>query len=323
MAFAGYYPSSINAQLLYKDEQFGFQQSSNVLFASKPVSAPLSSVDLYLELFEPTGANVPENRPAVLLIHGGGFTTGSRFAFQLIEACTQLARRGYSCVSIDYRLAGDDPIIAPDFTPIEYIGMISGLAYPTALAAAVEDGWAAYEWIQTNAQSLGIDPERIAIGGKSAGAITALYMAYVLDEIGVAPPNAFKSVFNMWGTLGAIEYSLIDGNNAPIFITHGENDSVIPVASAYAIEAQANYVGLPYAIHIEPSANHGFDIFSATTDSGGTVFETLVDFYFEHVASDSTSIEVPLSPNYWIYFLLFILLLLAFISTPRIITPRN
>ena len=109
-------PSS--AQNLYLDPQFGFTRTSDVLFASKPVGDPAVDMDLYLELFQPTDPSAPDPAPAVILVHGGGFVSGDRNNTTLIQLCEEFADRGYVCLSIDYRLAGDDPVIGPAFSAI-------------------------------------------------------------------------------------------------------------------------------------------------------------------------------------------------------------
>ncbi|HHX75043.1 MAG TPA: alpha/beta hydrolase [Firmicutes bacterium] len=83
--------------------------------------------------------------PGVLHIHGGGYVLG--FAAMDDPTCRRIAREA-NCVvvSVDYRLAPEHP-------------------YP----AALEDCYAALEWMAANAGSLGIDPQRLAVAGASAG----------------------------------------------------------------------------------------------------------------------------------------------------------
>jgi len=85
-------------------------------------------------------------RPAVVVIHGGHWTSGSRVAFvgQLLETLT---RAGYNWLSVDYRLGG-----------------------PDLRAEALDDVRAALAFVRTNADELQIDPERIALLGEDAGA---------------------------------------------------------------------------------------------------------------------------------------------------------
>jgi len=70
-------------------------------------------------------------------------------------------------------------------------------------------------------------------------------------------------------------------------------------SDAYAIETQVQSVELPYELHIEAGAGHGFSIFDATTTPGQTVFDDWVDFFFVHVVLSAKPYEVPLFPNHW------------------------
>ncbi|WP_027499705.1 alpha/beta hydrolase [Rhodococcus sp. UNC363MFTsu5.1] len=84
-------------------------------------------------------------RPALVYLHGGGFVLGTLDGAD--ELCRAIAAgSGWAVVSLDYRLAPENP-------------------YP----AALEDCIDAYAWLTRTAPELGIDPGRIAIGGDSAG----------------------------------------------------------------------------------------------------------------------------------------------------------
>ena len=106
-------------------------------------------------LYVPTDAPTPG--PLLVFFHGGGFVYGDLDTHD--PACRFLAERsGVRFLAIDYRLAPEHP-------------------FP----AAYDDAVAAYEWVLANAASLGADPERLAVGGDSAGgnlaAVTALTAA--------------------------------------------------------------------------------------------------------------------------------------------------
>src|SRR5213593_1938358 len=94
-----------------------------------------------------------ERRPAVVVIHGGGWASGSRITYvsQLLEV---LARAGFNWFSVDYRLA-------------------PAHKYP----AALEDLRDALGFIRCNAQTFRIDPDRIALAGDDAGAHLAAMLA--------------------------------------------------------------------------------------------------------------------------------------------------
>ena len=103
---------------------------------------------LALDVYQP--ATKGKDRPAVVVIHGGGWTQGDKAWFA--QQGDQLAERGFVAFSVNYRLAPAHP-------------------YP----AAVEDVEAAVEWVRKNAKKYGVDPKRIgALGGSAGGHLTGL-----------------------------------------------------------------------------------------------------------------------------------------------------
>ncbi|VAV96281.1 hypothetical protein MNBD_ALPHA08-709 [hydrothermal vent metagenome] len=98
-------------------------------------------------------ANKTVPQPALVYYHGGGFIQGNLDSHN--EICTKLAKwSGGIVVAIDYRLAPEHP-------------------FP----AGVDDARAAFVWLSKNANTLGIDPTRIGVGGDSAGACFAAVVA--------------------------------------------------------------------------------------------------------------------------------------------------
>jgi acetyl esterase/lipase len=110
-------------------------------------------------------------RAAVLMLHGGGWRVGSRA--DLAPHAAALAKRGFTAVVADYRLMPAHP-------------------WP----AQIRDTRAAIKWIRDNAAALGIEPDRIAALGYSAGAHLALLAAgdpdgvAAADNLGRVPLNA-------------------------------------------------------------------------------------------------------------------------------------
>jgi acetyl esterase len=98
--------------------------------------------------------------PVVMFFHGGGWVVGD------LETYDGTARQhavgaGALVVSVDYRLAPEHP-------------------YP----AAVEDVWAATQWVAANAAEFGADPERLAVAGDSAGGNLAAVVAQLARDAG-------------------------------------------------------------------------------------------------------------------------------------------
>ena len=97
---------------------------------------------VHLDLFWPTGSDRP--RPAIVVVHGGGWLKGNKSKFRPIAR--RLAERGYVTAAIEYRLGGE-----------------------AKFPAAVHDCMAAVRWLRANHRRLKIDPQRIAAVGGSAG----------------------------------------------------------------------------------------------------------------------------------------------------------
>jgi len=96
--------------------------------------------------------------PGLVYYHGGGFVIGSLDSHDPL--CRELCQgSGCAVVSVDYRLAPEAP-------------------FP----AAVNDAYAALSWVHENADELGLDHQRLAIGGDSAGATLATVAARLAKE---------------------------------------------------------------------------------------------------------------------------------------------
>jgi pectin methylesterase-like acyl-CoA thioesterase/acetyl esterase/lipase len=112
---------------------------------------------LKADVYFPKNYN-PQIYPGVLLIHGGGWATGSKENQRIMAQ--HLAQNGYVAVTAAYRLSGD-----------------------TAYPAAVIDLKAAIRWMRENAEELHINPDKIAVLGASSGAQLATL-------IGVTPNSS-------------------------------------------------------------------------------------------------------------------------------------
>ena len=111
--------------------------------ALRTVGIEAGGREMKMKVLEPKGADGPV--PGILWIHGGGYITGGNYMV-LVSCGKMLAERyGAVVVSPEYRLAGEAP-------------------YP----AALEDCYAALVWMYAHADELGIDRNRIVVGGESA-----------------------------------------------------------------------------------------------------------------------------------------------------------
>jgi acetyl esterase len=105
----------------------------------------VGGVSLSLSLFEPAGHKPSDRSPAIVFFHGGGWKSGapSQFFWQ----SDYLARRGMVAISAQYRLQPKAPSVKD----------------------CISDAQAAVAYVRAHAAELGIDPDRIAAGGGSAG----------------------------------------------------------------------------------------------------------------------------------------------------------
>lgn len=210
------------------------------------------SIALKFDLAQPMDA-CTNLRPTVVLIHGGGFTGGSREG-PLARFGPTLAGKGWNAVSLSYRLVRDAPVIAPS---LEQSIPTHGKKRKQAVAAlgAVETTIAALDYLRGQAHALCVDPDRIALLGSSAGGLTVLNSAYAADELGLAAPN-LVGVVNFWGNL--IDTSFLGPNDVPLLIFHGDRDRTIPITDSRALYARGEATGTSVQLHELRGKGHGF-----------------------------------------------------------------
>ena len=120
----------------------------NLSFANR------DGTEIALRLYAPS----IEKLPVLLFFHGGGFVIGSIQTHDIL--CRELSRlSGAAVLSVDYRLAPEHP-------------------FP----AAQNDAWDALLWLRENADALGLDAHRMAVGGDSAGGTLAAVCALMARD---------------------------------------------------------------------------------------------------------------------------------------------
>jgi len=224
------------APLRYRDLVFsGVSTTSNVVYGSA-VNNSGQTVTLMLDIYQPTGDAVTA-RPAIVWVHGGSFCCGDKTSGEIVDEANTFARKGYFNVSINYRL--------------EPPGCVSGSTVCiVAIQEALADAQTAVRFLRTNKAVYGIDGSRIAIGGSSAGAITAVHVGFSSSE----DPSA--AVAGAVSLSGANFMATADAGDAPLMMFHGTSDPLVPYGLATATLSQALAVGLDAFLTTWQGAGH-------------------------------------------------------------------
>jgi len=120
--------------------------------------------DLSLDIYTPAG-DTAKNRPLIIWAHGGSFMGGTKNDKDIVYFCNEFAKRGFVCVSINYRLGYELPI--------------DSVAAVRTVYRALQDGRAAVRFMRSLAFNYQIDKDRVYFGGTSAGAFIALNVAFL------------------------------------------------------------------------------------------------------------------------------------------------
>ncbi|MCA2319836.1 alpha/beta hydrolase [Mycobacterium intracellulare] len=216
---------------------------------------------------------------AVLFLHGGGMIMGWHRSYDML-ASTYVASSGVPLLSVHYRVAPEHP-------------------YPTPL----EDCYTALVWLAEHATELGIDPERIAVmGGSAGGGLAAgvtllardrggpslaqqLLLAPMLDDR-TASHDPRPQPFLTWDYddnvtgWNAFLGGLAGGDNVPPYAAPARADDLSDLPPAYidvggldifcdeglTYARRLTGAGVPTEFHLHAGAPHGFEIFAPRTD---------------------------------------------------------
>ena len=265
--------------------QFAVEVESDIVYRDDAkvghgTAQGIQDKELKLDLYKPLGDNLPTLLPGAIVIHGGGFVGGDKAASHFVDLSNDFASRGYVTVSINYRLFGDNPPPAKE-TPFSDLDE----RYDT-FVAGVEDAFHAVKWMKDNAASYGIDPERIVLGGHSAGGFLSLATG-MFDATDVSTFSDLDldvsqlevaAVLDGAGSLMGTEYT-IDANDPPTFVLHSEDDSIVVYQNALDVVAELENDNVPYEFPYIVSAGHGLDSKLDTVIDDVLVSDQMFDFF--------------------------------------------
>jgi hypothetical protein len=200
-----------------------------------------------------------------------------------------VAERGWVAASIDYRLAGDEPLPGPRVKPFfDAIGGESSSARDRSVVASVEDTLTALDYLLSRADELNIDTDRIVLKGESAGAYIALTVAYCADKF----ENSGPTIAAVIDFIGGISETFcgggtaIDPGEAAVFMAYKESDdsthpralSIVDGATAAGITYELYAYRSPYIIEssiAQPAFIGGLE---QTTADGRAIDDLMYEF---------------------------------------------
>jgi acetyl esterase/lipase len=215
---------------------------------------------LQISVFNPPGHRADRPVPGIVFFHGGAFNIGAPSNFY--AQAQYLASRGMVALSVEYRIRS---------------------RHQSTQTEAVADAMSAMRWVRRHTTDLGLDPQRIAVAGGSAGGFLAAAVTTLrgLDEPGEdtttsTRPNAlilFNSMMDRgpgsrafakveaamgerWKSISPLHN--LYPNFPPTIHFLGRSDKNISVASAQKMKAEIERVGGRCDLHLYEGQEHGF-----------------------------------------------------------------
>ena len=231
--------------------------------------------DLQLDVY---GADAAQMHPAILFLHGGGWSGGSRA--EMASVSTFFSEQGYVCFAVSYRLVKGDQN-----------------RYP----AQIDDVQRAVRWIRAHATDYGVDGGRIgAFGGSAGGQLAALlgtmetrdnsdgelakYSSRVQCVVDLYGPSDFLAIPSvkiideaqrkaanrlLEGFLGplpensanyvdASPVTHIDSKTVPFLIFHGSKDALVPVEQSEELDVALRKAGMESKLVVFPGLGHAY-----------------------------------------------------------------
>ena len=188
------------------------------------VYANCNGEDQRLDIYSPVRSeNDKAALPMILFVHGGGLHKGDRKQSYVAEFCGRMVKNGYLCLSVDYRLS--EQAVFRD----ENGKMIAGdeALLSEALKKSTFDVNEAIKWTRANADSLGGDPERVALCGGSAGGMIINTLCYGSDEYTTCRDEGVKAIISLWGAPWWMDCVPRQGGPAAVYL-HGTKDAIVP-----------------------------------------------------------------------------------------------
>jgi len=243
--------------------------------------------ELQLDIYKQKGLQVPA--PTLIFIHGGAWKKGKRKDY--LPYLIDYAKKGYITVTVSYRLS-------------------KVAKFP----AAAQDVNCGIKWIKQHAKDYGIDPDRMALIGGSAGGHLALLLGYGGDEAVFnqdceqGPNSNVKAIVDFYGPVDlTTPYSItteqvqrfmgvsydenpdlyklaspstfITSDDPPTLIFHGTIDSLVPVSQSDSLASWLQQAGVPRDYHRLKGWPHTMDAAKKVNEYSQFYIDTFLEKY--------------------------------------------
>ncbi|MEA3020156.1 MAG: hypothetical protein QOI47_1680 [Actinomycetota bacterium] len=225
---------------------------------------------LKLDLYQPKG-DTATKRALAIFVHGGGFGSGDKAIGVSPDLATSFAKLGYVTASINYRL----------LAPGGCVG--SGVGQAVCQAAAiggVHDGQAAVRFLRAHAATYGIDPDRIGIGGESAGAIVACGTGVRSVAPGDRGTPRASSAVQVWMSLsGGLPGGVYaSAGDAPGILFSGTSDPIVPYSWSVQTRDALTKANVPVQLVTYDGAGHVPYVVHRSD-----IIQKTIDFFFTYL----------------------------------------
>jgi acetyl esterase/lipase len=226
----------------------GVERISNIAYGD---AGRGNLLDVYRARSHPVGG------PTLIHLHGGGFRIGNK-SREGRPLFYRLARRGWVCISANYRLRAQFPDPLVDLKKV-------------------------IAWVREHGREYGADPNLVFVAGSSAGGYLASMAALTANDPSLQPGfehadasvTAVVSLYGYYGSTGPGRTSPMayDGQGAPPFlVVHPDRDTLVVVEDARRfVESLRKGSGNPVVYAELPGAQHAFDFFYSIR------FEAVID----------------------------------------------
>jgi acetyl esterase/lipase len=314
----GRYANDLFSVLPATTAVFGYNTTRNYAAGSESAPVPLS-----LDVYQPAG-DAAVQRPLVLVAFGGAYIGGARTDAEIVSICQAFARKGYVAAAIDYRYISSASLGAVYFNPAYLADVV---------VRAAGDMKAAVRFFKRDAATTNayrIDPTKIFVGGYSAGAITALQVAYteaitnnptttaayqanggLEGNADLPAPDNLLPTYDATGIAGVLNIAggvnslgVINAGNPPLYSAQGTADTTVPydcgsilltsftVCGSHQTQLQADAVGIANQLHPVPGGAHNSPVSAANL---GPIINEAAAFFQSTVLCAAAPLPVTLT----------------------------